>query len=515
MSKAGVIVIGSGIAGLMTAHLLADQFHVIILTKHSLTTSNSYLAQGGIAAAIGKDDDWSKHYEDTVTAGYDHHHEKHVEEMVRHAPRIIDSLIKLGVPFDRDLHKQIRLGKEAAHRVRRIAHVHGDGTGAAFIDCLLGQLKNRVEIMENSRVERLLVDDEQVVGVQTNNCKLYADYTVLATGGFGQLYTYTSNSISATGDGVTLAYRAGAKLIDLEFIQFHPTVIIQGGKAIGLASEALRGEGAYLINDEGKAFMNSFPQKDLEARDIVSREIEKQLAAGRKVYLDISLVNHFATRFPQIERICQRNNINTKKGIVEVAPGAHFTNGGVQTDSSARTSLSNLYAVGEVACTKVHGANRLASNSLLEALFFAEKAATDMLNRAVTGNEIGLKWINETGKMDSIKSSLFLIPSIDELRKRMFHAVGIHRESRSLVEFLNWLEVYKNWFMDEEKIDSTQREEANQYLLAYLVTSAALGRKESRGGHHRLDFPETESDWNQKTLQWGLSKNRTKLTTYI
>ncbi len=425
---ADVVIIGSGIAGLMAAHLLADEVNVILITKARLTASNSNLAQGGIAAAIGDHDDWRLHLADTMLAGYGHNRYEQVKTVVRRAPTIIETMQKLGVPFDAK-HGSLTLGREAAHRQRRIIHAYGDQTGRAFIETLVQLIIQRVNIYEDTMAVELLVEDGAVGGVKTNKGAITARHTIMATGGAGQLFECTSNAPEATGDGMALAYRAGALLADLEFIQFHPTVLSKDGASFGLVSEAVRGEGAQLVTAEGERIMGTNPLKELAPRDIVSRALYAEIQAGKSVYLDCRMIENFSSRFPGISRLCQQAKVTDS--LLPVVPGAHFISGGIHTDGVGRTSLQQLYAIGEVACTGVHGANRLASNSLLEGLVFAELAVQDILSRPRTTERITRDHSKYAGQL--------ALPARQELQQRMTACVGIERSAESLMEMKEWL----------------------------------------------------------------------------
>ncbi|GAE35112.1 L-aspartate oxidase [Halalkalibacter akibai] len=488
-----VIVIGSGIAGLMTAHLLADQLNVIVITKSGVEVSNSSWAQGGMAAALGTEDNWQKHFADTINAGQDHHNYSHTEILVKKAPEIVKTLIDLGVPFDRMQDGNLSLGMEGAHQQRRIVHANGDKTGEAFTKALIKAVRDRVTILDHTEVHQLVKSNNRIVGVEIHNKQtVYARTTVLATGGLGQLYTHTSNVPEATGDGFALAYRAGAVLRDMEFIQFHPTLLTNEQMTFGLISEAVRGEGATLVDESGLRIMAEHPLKELASRDVVSREIHRALEAGRKVYLDCSGITNFQSKFPGLSARCKQLGINVKDKPLSVAPGAHFISGGVQTDQFGRTNLEGLYAVGEVACTGVHGANRLASNSLLEGLVFAEQVAKDILaNKAKLLVPVLVKEKREKEEL------LLQLPSKDEIKRQMTRFVGIERSLDGLNQMKKWLEPFVNTAKYVRSSDTkVEIESKNMVLVAWLITNAALMRTESRGGHYRADFPErNDSRW--------------------
>ena len=510
-----VIVIGSGIAGLMTAHLLADHLNVMIITKSDAETSNSSCAQGGMAAAIGPEDHWQKHLIDTIKAGQDHHNYNHVEILVKRAPEMVKQLATLGVLFDRKSDGTLLLGMEGAHQERRIVHINGDKTGEAFTNALLKAVRDRITILDHTNVYELLLNNGRVVGVQTNKETIYATTVVLATGGLGQLYTHTSNVKEATGDGFALAYRAGAFLRDMEFIQFHPTLLAdKGSNVFELISEAVRGEGAQLLDELGNRLMETHSLKELAPRDVVSREIHRALASGKEVYLDCRNILDFQTRFPGLAERCRALEINPKKVLLPVAPGAHFISGGVQTDGVGRTSVEGLFAVGEVACTGVHGANRLASNSLLEGMVFAEQMSTHILSYSHETHSANLLLVKN-------KELCGYLPSKEEIQKQMTQFVGIERCHEGLQQMKNWLKPFiksASTIHYEDHIDIVERK--NMLLVASLITEASLSRTESRGGHFRTDYPKRDDHkWmgcylrlsKENGLTTGRDRNQTKI----
>lgn len=487
-----VIVIGSGIAGLMTAHLLADHMNVMIITKSNVETSNSSWAQGGMAAAIGPLDNWKKHFADTIEAGGSHHKIDHVEMLVKRAPHIIKMLESMGVLFDKQKDGSLMLGLEGAHQHRRIVHAKGDQTGKVFTNTLINALKGRVTIAEQTMVVKLLRAARRVIGVQTKSECIYAKAIVLATGGAGQLYTYTSNVPEATGDGFALAYRAGANLMDMEFVQFHPTLLVQESQTHGLISEAVRGEGAYLIDEKGNKLMDWHPLGDLAPRDVVSRAIESAIKQGLHIYLNYQPIKDFPARFPGLYQRCKQAKVDLEAKLLPVAPGAHFISGGIETDCYGRTSLSGLYAVGEVACTGVHGANRLASNSLLEGLVFAEQVATH-----IRTNPNPLQTEDGELPFEGMSIPLLPLPTKDEIQKQMTANVSIKRDGHHLQKMKQWLEPFMMQALHVDQLDDRwQLEQKNMLLVAWLMTEAALERTESRGGHFRSDYPhKDDQNW--------------------
>ena len=378
MEKLEVIIIGSGVAALQTAIEASKSKHVTLITKSKLRHSNSYLAQGGIAVAMSEQDNPTFHHKDTIQAGRHYNNAQAVQTLVEQAPQVISNLIDSGMRFDHDQNGNLVFGMEGAHSERRILHSHGDATGKYVTDHLLSKLdSSNIDVVEDTAVvELILGEDHSCIGVKVINQEgqveaVYGEHIVLATGGCGSLFQLTSNASTVSGDGIALALKAGAKIRDMEFIQFHPTLLYCNGRTQGLVSEAVRGEGAKLITSQGKKIMEDVhPMKDLAPRHIVAQTIYSYMENGETVYLDISMIPHFKEHFPTVADICESNGINLDEGKIPVAPGNHFLMGGIETDELSRTSIQGLYAVGEVACTGVHGANRLASNSLLEGLVY-------------------------------------------------------------------------------------------------------------------------------------------------
>ncbi|MFS0614649.1 L-aspartate oxidase [Lederbergia ruris] len=507
MNQIDVLIIGSGVAALQLACKLRHDINVMIITKSHIQESNSYLAQGGIAAAIGDPDRSEKHYFDTLEAGRFHNEPSAVEGLTDRAPSLIQSLAQQGCPFDKDEKGKLLLGMEGAHSEKRIIHGGGDATGKTIIDHLLPRIPHHVKVMENHFAFELLVEKDICVGVKTKdeNNQIHcfiANHVVLATGGCGQMYRYSSNAETVTGDGIALAYLAGANIVDMEFIQFHPTLLYVNGKTQGLVSEAVRGEGGRLVTETGKEIMRGVhPLADLAPRHIVSQTIYEHLSQGEDIYLDISQVKDFSKRFPTISRLCQENGLGLEEKRIPVVPGSHFLMGGIQTDLIGRSSLQGLYALGEVACTGVHGANRLASNSLLEGLVMGESLA-QWLNTQSFSKRIRSEssyWQESTDKRMGKP-----LPTIEEIQKRMMDHVGIVRTEEGLTEQLQWLESFVGEHAGSGNLDLMDKDELTRYFMvitASLVTKAALHRTESRGGHYRMDFPcEDDHNWRRKRL---------------
>ena len=494
------LVVGSGVAGLHTAWRASADGDVMVLTKRSLFDSATAYAQGGIAAALGAGDSPELHRQDTLAAGAALADAKAVQVLVEEGPARVRELATAGAQFDLEPGGNFKLGREAAHSRRRIVHAHGDQTGAEVARTLIKRVKesDRIDVLEKTRILELIVNDGAVLGVRAARAgkpvDIIADATVLATGGCGQVYRYTTNPQVATGDGYAIAHRAGATLADMEFVQFHPTALDTPENPLQLISEAVRGEGAVLLNEDGDRFMlKRHRLAELAPRDIVAREIFRERAGGRRVVLDArALGPMFEQRFPGIFAICRARGIDPAVDPIPVTPAAHYMMGGVVTDLRGRASLERLYACGEVSRTGVHGANRLASNSLLEGLVFAERVARDMI---------------ETPRLTSVpRKKEWSVPALrdrgaaqvaaDSIRQVMWDHCGIDRSAKGLRLGLSKLAEI------ESRLPAGATEEANMVETSRLVAEAALLRKESRGGHYRSDFPRAKRKWSGKHIEW-------------
>ncbi|WP_202410144.1 L-aspartate oxidase [Halobacillus litoralis] len=509
---ADLIIIGSGVAALQLARQFTADKNVIIITKSSLGHGNSRLAQGGIAAAIGDNDHPFYHFVDSVIAGRSMNNHQATLMMTKEAPQIIRELETDGCAFDYEKKDTLALGKEGAHTQNRIVHGGGDQTGKVLMDYLMQSLPPHVDIFENHYVFELMTnEDGSCFGVKSKDAsgihEFHAPHTVLATGGCGQLYSSTSNASSVTGDGMALAYQAGAELTDMEFIQFHPTLLYIQKKPVGLISEAVRGEGAVLIDEDGTLIMEDVhPLRDLAPRHVVSQTIYQRRKNGENVYLDIRNVVKFEKRFPHITNLCLQHGVDIEKGRIPVAPGCHFSMGGVKTDMVGRSTVEGLYAIGEVACTGVHGANRLASNSLLEGLVYGKRLANHLNNR-------GTPHFPSTEANEKRPPLPFRLPSKTEIQERMMEGVGIVRDGEMLFNHLQWLESFlppSAWReYDLSMLTFEQMTRLFMLQTSWLITRSALDREESRGGHYRSDFPEEQLDWQnkqiirQRTLEMG------------
>ncbi|MDQ2889190.1 MAG: L-aspartate oxidase [Gemmatimonadota bacterium] len=494
------LVLGSGVAGLHTAWRAAESGEVIVLTKRSLFDSATAYAQGGIAAALGAGDSPELHRRDTLAAGAALCDAAAVEVLVEEGPDRVRELMGAGAHFDRDPAGNLQLGREAAHSRRRIVHSHGDQTGAEVARTLIERVRSSasIRVSEKTRVLDLIVNDGVCVGVRATvagrETEFIADATVLATGGCGQVYRYTTNPVVATGDGFAIAHRAGAKLADMEFVQFHPTALDTPETPLALVSEAVRGEGATLVNERGDRFMLTRHRlAELAPRDVVARAIFREQRAGHKVYLDATRFERpFEEHFPGIFALCIARGIDPNTDLIPVTPAAHYMMGGVVTDLAGRASLARLYACGEVARTGVHGANRLASNSLLEGLVFAERVARDMVRADPLPTEPPTLTWNAPALLDRGAAQV----AADDVRRAMWDNAGINRTAQALRKCLTILDAIA------ARLPIGATEEANMVQTSRLIAEAALLRKESRGGHFRRDFPRPKNKWRDRHIEW-------------
>ncbi len=484
-----ILVIGSGVAGMTAALEAVDTYDVTLLTKSDLSQSNTRYAQGGVAVVTTEDDSVESHVADTLIAGAGLSDEDTVQVLCEEGPEAIDELIERGVKFDQ-VDGHLAHGLEAAHSHARILHAGGDATGAGIAYALIDQVKaSKVTVREATTVADLLLESGRVVGVRLLDGEiLRADAVVLATGGAGQLFPYTTNPEVATGDGVAMALRAGAIVSDLEFYQFHPTSLDAPGNF--LISEAVRGEGAVLIDKDGKRFMlDVHPDAELAPRDVVARGIAAQMAKqpGVPVRLDATELGpeFLAKRFPNIDAACRAQGFDWGNDPIPVTPAAHYWMGGVRTDEWGRTSIPGLYAVGEVACNGLHGANRLASNSLLEGAVYGTRCIAALADPppAETWDE---EWAQPSplDLGDAADADSF---TRDDLQTLMWDAAGLTRTGDEMRQAVAQLASWST----PEVTDAKSAEDANLLIVSRAVVAMALAREESRGGHYRSDFPET------------------------
>ncbi len=490
------VIVGGGLAGLMTALRLAPQ-KVIVLAKAALGDgAASAWSQGGIAAALGADDTPYLHAADTLAAGDELSDPLVAARITAAGPAAVAALERLGVPFDRDAAGHLALGLEAAHGRRRIAHVTGDGTGAAIMRAVIAAVRATpsITVFEGMEVRRLVVTEGRIAGLLATGPfgarLLPARRIVLATGGLGGLFAHTTNPLGAIGQGIALAARAGATLADMEFVQFHPTALDVALDPMPLVSEAVRGEGAVLVDETGSRFMEGQGRAELEPRDVVSRAVARHIAHGHRVFLDAraAIGIRFADRFPTITAHCHAAGIDPATMPIPVRPAVHFHMGGVAVDTEGRSTIEGLWACGETAATGLHGANRLASNSLLEAVVMASTVAGSLLATAA--------------KPLPLARPVALPPPPDPgaIRGLLDETLGVVRDKAGLAKAIDRLEPLA--FSDDAAADPA--------LVALFIATAALQREESRGGHWRSDFPQHSSRWAHRRVQ-RLDPSRTTI----
>lgn len=506
--SADVLVIGSGIAGLTAALAAGGSRTVALVTKARIKETNTWYAQGGIAGAVGEADSVELHLADTLVVGQGLCDEQVVRAVVSEAGDALADLVSMGVPFDRDADGgQVSLAREGGHSLPRVLH-SGDSTGAAVQDTLSAMVRNAhgVEVFEERFLIDLLTAGDRCVGALVYNPDtkasevFWADAVILATGGCGQVYRVTTNPLIATGDGVAAAWRAGAQISDLEFVQFHPTALDHASSPKFLITEALRGEGAYLLDcDEERFMIGVHPLAELAPRDVVSREIEKVMGRCQRpnVWLDARHLGaeYLAARFPMIWEKCAEAGFDLGRDLIPVAPAAHYMIGGVKVDIDGRSSLPGLYAAGEVTASGLHGANRLASNSLLEGLVFSRRIARCLAEDAVGARP------SRVSSGDAEPTTTFMGELAREtIQEVMSGFVGMTRSDGSLAEAAHVLSGLSG-LLDAAFTRPGELELQNLVTVATLITHAAWLRTESRGTHSRIDFPERDdASWAGHTV---------------
>lgn len=490
------LIVGAGIAGLRAAIELCETGRVLVVTKEALGESNTHYAQGGIAVAMGGDEDVSLHLEDTIRAGDGLVDVEAARMLVEEGPLRVEELLQWGTGFDRE-NGRLMLTREGAHSRNRILHANGDATGAEIGRSLLAHARaqKNITLLEWTTTVDLMVEGGEVVGTVLLGADgevvpVRACAVLLASGGAGQVYSDTTNPAVATGDGIAMAWRAGAEISDMEFYQFHPTALSLPGVPRFLLSEALRGEGAYLVNARGERFMERYhPLLELAPRDVVARAIVREGTgpdgAQLPVHLDMRHVTgvDLRKRFPGISAFLARHGLELSRDLIPVRPAAHYLMGGVRTDVDGRTSLPRLYAAGEVACTGVHGANRLASNSLLEGLVFGARAASAMREAtAIPAGKSQSKWGPSAATSEDVAGLQ------RGLQRRMWQDAGLLRDTAGLTTMRQELEKLRL----SPVADRASLELANLHAVAGLIVLSALAREESRGAHYRNDFPNRD-----------------------
>jgi L-aspartate oxidase len=480
-----VVVVGAGVAGLATALRLAPR-PVVVLSKGPLGGEGSTnWAQGGLAAAVGDDDGAELHAADTIAAGGGLCDEAVVRRFAAAAPAAIEQLAAWGARFDRAADGRLERGQEAAHRRRRIVHAAGDGTGREIMRALAAAVRGTpsIVVLEGAEARRLAVEEGRIRGVvaagAAGDWAIATSAVVLATGGVGGLYDVSTNPLGSFGQGLALAARAGATLVDLEFVQFHPTALQAATRPAPLITEAVRGEGAILVDDAGERFMADIPGREMAARDVVARAIWRQRRAGRRVFLDARAIGpRFASRFPSVSAICAQHGVDPTRDLIPVRPAAHYHMGGVAVDQAGRSSIEGLWACGEVACTGLHGANRLASNSLTEAVVAAGWVAADIAGAIAT-------------RVAPLRGDgADVAPNPAGARRALSAAAGVERDAQGLGAGIDAL---------LPLVDSAEAG-ADPAAVAMMICVAALLRQESRGAHARADFPGQASTPTRRPL---------------
>lgn len=499
------VIVGSGIAGLYAALLAQEHGSVLVLTKGPIEECNTRYAQGGIAAPVGPDDSPELHLEDTLVAGAGLVNEEAARILTSEAADRIADLVRFGVPFD-TVDGEVALAREGAHSRARVLHAGGDSTGQ-HIELTMSSLArlSRVTILEHCLAREIRLEDGAVRGLEALDARTGTSeefecrFLILATGGCGQLYRVSTNPPVTTGDGVALAYRAGAEVMDMEFIQFHPTALRLPGVPAFLISEAVRGEGAFLRDEGGRRFMPDYhPQAELAPRDVVARAIVTEMArsGSDRVYLDVTHLppEKVSSRFPQIYRFCLEHRLDITREPIPVSPAAHYAMGGVRTNTWGETNLPGLYACGEAACMGLHGANRLASNSLLETVVFAKRVVQRTLDSPGTPAPA------TPDALPLATAAAAEAPRADRtaVQALMWEKVGIVRDGSALAEAARLLSAWDAALPAPS--DRPSHELANLVLAGRLVTEGALQREESRGAHYRRDFPEPRAEWLRHTV---------------
>ena len=500
------IVIGSGVAGLRASiELAASGARVTVLTKDKASESNTEYAQGGVAVVLSDDDNAELHEEDTLVAGAGLCDPEAVETLVTEGTRYIKQLIEWGTEFDREGGKLV-FTQEAAHSRRRILHAHGDSTGKEIVRALIARARaeKTIVLMPFANTESLIVRDGRCAGVRFLDPilraprEIFAKAVILCTGGAGQLYQHTTNPPVATGDGMAMAYFAGAEMADMEFVQFHPTALSLEKAPRFLLSEAMRGEGGILRNKYGERFMGNYDERlELAPRDIVSRSIvaEMRRTGTRHAFLDMTALpeEFLKERFPKIYETCKFYGLNIATDLLPVSPASHYCMGGIRTDLHGRSTLSGLYAAGEVTCTGVHGANRLASNSLLEGLVFGARAGESALADSSKFQVSSSKSENQQTGTWNLEPGTISTAVKKRVKRVMWERVGILRDKESLKRALKEFEQ-----ISQSNLSVSSR---NFVTLAKLVAAGALWREESRGGHFRTDYPERNEKFRAHSIQ--------------
>ncbi|WP_428938813.1 L-aspartate oxidase [Fontivita pretiosa] len=518
-----VLVIGGGVAGLRAAIAAAENdAEVLLLTKDTIEQSNTWYAQGGIAAVLQPLDSVEAHIRDTEVVGVGLCDEQAVRVVVEEGPKRVLELLGWGAQFDRQIGNphDLAFGLEGGHSYARILHACGDATGKELAQTLINKVRSfeTIRISERSFAIDLITEGNRCLGalalIDGHVNVIWARRTILASGGAGQLYRESTNPKIATADGHAMAYRAGATLQDMEMVQFHPTTLYVAGSSRALITEAVRGEGAHLVDRNGRRFMSDYhPMGELAPRDVVSRAIVEQIRKTNftHVFLDVRHLpaERFRARFPQLARLCEQFEIDPSRDLIPIHPATHYMIGGVDADLMGHTSLPGLYAIGEASCSGLHGANRLASNSLLEGLVFGARAGADAAQQA-RGDETKFPLQLEHRIAPSDKTELDIVDVRNSLRSVMWRNVGIERTGERLSETREIIAFWSRYVMDKTFNVADHGpagaiagwELQNMLTACFLITTAAYTRTESRGAHYRLDYPERDDAHWRLHLLW-------------
>jgi L-aspartate oxidase len=505
-----VLIVGGGIAGLRATMAIDPRLSALVVTKDDLEESNSHYAQGGIAGVLAPDDRIENHVEDTMIAGAGICDRAVVEMVVREAPAHIRQLIEWGTSFD-SVGGTLLLGREGGHSHNRIVHALGDATGQEIMRAMIHRARDvlRAQIWQNTFTIDLLTHEGRCRGALVWNQRhgktfVWAKQTILATGGAGQIFRETTNPPVATGDGHAAAYRAGAELMDMEFMQFHPTVLYIAGSSRSLISEAVRGEGARLVDCTGHRFMPDYDARaELAPRDVVSQAIVDRMTATHHpcVYLDLSHLpaEQVRSRFPGIAKRCREFGLDIATDRVPVRPGAHYMIGGVKVDMEGRTSLAGLWAAGEVSSSGLHGANRLASNSLLEGLVYGARAGEGASQAALAEGDDYRAIPLENPPLPTPEEPLDLADVRNSLKSLVWRSAGVRRDGRGLTDAARTIDAWQRYALGQQFAEPDGWELQNMLTVARVLVGAALRREESRGVHLRSDFPrEDDARWMRR-----------------
>lgn len=503
-----VLIVGSGAAGLMCLDQLDPSLNVIIVSKRNINEGSTYYAQGGVACVFSEEDSFESHIEDTLYAGAGLCDEQQVKYLIENGPKAMYALAEF-IEFDRDKNNQFKLGKEGAHRHRRILHCDGDATGKAIQLGLLERAKNRdnTRLIEDYRIIKLLCEDNHCWGALAWDHKrhvfviLRSKTIVLASGGYSYVYQETTNPWKSSGDGIALALRAGATIKDMEFTQFHPTALFIAGLPRFLISEAVRGEGAFLRNADGELFMENYHKlKELAPRDVVSRAISQEMVRTNQgcVFLDLSHLPTKKTlkRFPNINATCKSYGLDISKQWIPVRPAAHYTMGGIKVNQQGETGIKNLYACGEVACSGAHGANRLASNSLLEAVVYG-KSVAEHINGSLPDKIKNIR----VRPRKLVEDKLDLNDIVRTIQSTLWRHVGVYRNKENLTKTYKRLQTWSEMELNLSHNVETYYDFKNICKTALLITKPALLREESRGAHYRSDFTKKDDQNFLKSIE--------------